>query len=196
MKDLLRIASLLDNSGQFHLSDKLFRIAQSSPRQIADANAPYKSYPTNPNNIRELRNKLVPTDFRGVMYQDSKGDNLLNTSDIKSFAVGLMEYARIYNFPNLQTAFDAYANNGAKFRGQNINNVPQLKELYTRISQTTDSISRKMVEEELRNIFRTPQTNPDSTNVPQNNTGFSTIGNAPGISTTNNPQNPAVTNVS
>lgn len=53
-----------------------------------------------------------------------------------------------------------------------------------------------MVEEELRNIFRTPQTNPDSTNVPQNNTGFSTIGNAPGISTTNNPQNPAVTNVS
>ena len=28
MKDLLRIASLLDNSGQFHLSDKLFRAAQ------------------------------------------------------------------------------------------------------------------------------------------------------------------------
>jgi hypothetical protein len=28
MKDLLRIASLLDDSGQFHLSDKLFKIAQ------------------------------------------------------------------------------------------------------------------------------------------------------------------------
>jgi hypothetical protein len=28
MKDLLRIASLLDDSGQFYLSDKLFRIAQ------------------------------------------------------------------------------------------------------------------------------------------------------------------------
>lgn len=28
MRDLLRIASLLDNSGQFHLSDKLFRAAQ------------------------------------------------------------------------------------------------------------------------------------------------------------------------
>jgi len=28
MKDLLRIATLLDNSGQFHLSDKLFKIAQ------------------------------------------------------------------------------------------------------------------------------------------------------------------------
>jgi hypothetical protein len=31
MKDLLRIASMLDNSGQFYLSDKLFRIAQTAP---------------------------------------------------------------------------------------------------------------------------------------------------------------------
>jgi hypothetical protein len=40
MKDLLRIASLLDNSGQFHLSDKLFKIAQTAPtnKPIIDEN--------------------------------------------------------------------------------------------------------------------------------------------------------------
>jgi hypothetical protein len=40
MKDLLHIASKLDNSGQFHLSDKLFKIAQTAPtnKPIIDEN--------------------------------------------------------------------------------------------------------------------------------------------------------------
>jgi hypothetical protein len=40
MKDLLHIASKLDNSGQFHLSDKLFKIAQDAPtnKPIIDEN--------------------------------------------------------------------------------------------------------------------------------------------------------------
>jgi hypothetical protein len=40
MKDLLHIASKLDNSGQFHLSDKLFKIAQTAPtnKLIIDEN--------------------------------------------------------------------------------------------------------------------------------------------------------------
>lgn len=40
MKDLLHIASLLDDFGQFHLSDKLFKIAQTAPtnKPIIDQN--------------------------------------------------------------------------------------------------------------------------------------------------------------
>ena len=40
MKDLLYIASLLDDSGQFYLSDKLFKIAQTAPtnKPIIDEN--------------------------------------------------------------------------------------------------------------------------------------------------------------
>ena len=40
MKDLLHIASKLDDSGQFHLSDKLFKIAQDAPtnKPIIDEN--------------------------------------------------------------------------------------------------------------------------------------------------------------
>jgi hypothetical protein len=40
MKDFLRIASLLDNSGQYKLSDKLFKIAQTAPvnKPIIDEN--------------------------------------------------------------------------------------------------------------------------------------------------------------
>lgn len=196
MERLLHIARVLDEFEQFHLSDKLFKVAQSSPRQIADSNVSYPLYPTNPRNIDELRKKLVPTDFRGQVYQVSKGDNILNTSDIKSFAVGLMEYARINKFPNLTSAFDAYANAGARFRGKILSSVPELRELYTRISKTTSAISRQMVEQELSNIFINPQINTGSANVPQNNTGVSAVGNVPQNNTSNSSQNTSRKNVS
>lgn len=249
MKDLLRIASLLDESGQFELSDKLFRIAQYQSNidqipiemqvrrlqelrylqrqdnqkieeakekynnkqislqeyqniynqinnnqtsqeinkikqsqmwrnlfpndQVNNSNPVYpKNMPSNlsgtrvmdgsqylnnpytPKGIMDIRRQLVPTDFRGEMYQNQRNDTLIHTTDIKSFAIGLLDFARINRFPNLQVAFDNYANSGATFRGQNVQNVPALKELYLRISRTPSGITRQMIEEELRNIFR------------------------------------------
>jgi hypothetical protein len=165
MRNILKIASLLDFSGQYNLSDKLFKIAQSTPAQIADANRPYARYPTNPANINELRNQIVRTDFRGDVYQADRGDTRYNTSDIRSFAAGLMNHAISKRLPNMKDAFDDYANTGAIFRGQKVQNVPQLVELYKRISNFTGDITRPMLEEELRNIFANPQNpNPQSPN--------------------------------
>ena len=180
MRNILKIASILDNCEQFHLSDKLFKIAQSTPAQIADANRPYAKYPTNPANINELKNQIVRTDFRGDVYQADRGDTRYNTSDIRSFAAGLMNHAISKRLPNMKDAFDDYANTGAIFRGQKVQNVPQLVELYKRISNFTGDITRPMLEEELRNIFANPQNpNPQSPNqgtpmstMPSNNFGI------------------------
>ena len=77
MKDLLRIASLLDNSGQFRLSDKLFKIAQSAQFE-------YKLNSDNPNNFFENL----------VGYQNSK--NLKNfTQSMNSYAAENATYKGI-----------------------------------------------------------------------------------------------------
>ena len=147
MKHLLKIAEKLDGSGEYILSDKLFKISQ----QIMDISQ-YADNPYTPKEIMDIRKQLVPADFIGQIYQDKKGDNLLSTSDPKSFSISLLEYARINKFPNLQAAFDDYANNGAAYRGQRISQVPELQELYKRISQNPGAISKQMVEQEIRNI--------------------------------------------
>jgi hypothetical protein len=147
MKHLLRIAEKLDQSGKYVLSDKLFKISQ----QIMDISQ-YADNPYTPKEIMDIRKQLVPADFIGQVYQDKKGDNLLSTSDPKSFSISLLEYARINNFPNLQAAFDDYANNGAVYRGQRITKVPELQELYKRIAQNPGAITKQMVEQEIRNI--------------------------------------------
>jgi hypothetical protein len=190
MKNLLKIASILDDSGNYELSDKLYKIAQAyvppvefyegvdkskykgnynqqmmslknrnNPGYINSySNAPvmdisqYADNPYTPKDIMNIRKQLVPTDFRGEIYQSQKGDTLLSTSDPRSFSISLIEYARINKFPNLKDAFDDYANNGAVYRGQRVQNVPELKQLYVRISQTPGAISKQMIEQEIRNI--------------------------------------------
>jgi hypothetical protein len=168
MRNILEIASMLDNSGQYSLSDKLFRIAQSTPAQFADANRPYARYPTNPADMKALKNQIVRTDFRGDVYQAQRGDTRYNTSDIRSFAAGLMNHAISKRFPNMKDAFDDYANKGAIFKGQKVQNVPQLVELYERISNYSGDITSAMLEDELRNIFTNPQ-NPNTPNTNQEN---------------------------
>lgn len=168
MRNILKIASLLDESGLYILSDKLFKFAQSTPAQIADANRPYTKYPTNPKNINELRNQVLRTDFRGEIYQSERGDSRFNTSDLRSFAVGLMNHAISNKFSSIKAAFDDYANKGAKFRGKNIQNVPEIVELYKRVSNFSGSITSGLLEDELRNIFSNPKIKkPQSPN--QNN---------------------------
>lgn len=252
MKDLLRIALLLDESGKFHLSDKLFKIAQyqsnideipiemrvrrleelrylqrQDNQKIEEAKEKYNNneisskdyqkiydeindnqtsqeikklqqsqiwknqfpndqtnannrmkYPQNmpgnlsetrvmdssqylnnpytPKDIMDIRKKLIPTDFRGEMYR-ANNSSLIQSNNPQSFAINFMEYARVNKFPNLQAAFDDYANNGATYNGQNVNTVPELVELYKRISKTPSAITRQMLAEELYNIFNNPK---------------------------------------
>jgi hypothetical protein len=146
MKSLIKIAQKLDKSGQYKLADKIAQI-------IMDASQ-YANNPYTPNDVMNIRKQLIPTDFRGEIYQSKKGDTLLNTNDGMSFAVGLMDFARINNFPNVKSAFDAYANAGAKYRGQSIKQDPVLQELYKRVSKTTTSITRQMLQDEIQQIYR------------------------------------------
>lgn len=194
MRNLLDIAQKLDQSGQYNLSDKLYKIAQTyvppvefykgvdrskykgnydqrmlalrnrnnqnvtNPYTNSYTDAPimdisqYTNNPYTPQSIMDIRKQLVPSDFRGEIYQSQKGDTILSTSDPQSFSISLLEYARMNKFPNIQTAFDDYANNGAVYRGQRISKVPELQELYKRISKTPGAISKQMIEQEIRNI--------------------------------------------
>jgi hypothetical protein len=146
MKNLLKIAEKLDKSGQYKLADKIAQI-------IMDASQ-YANNPYTPKDIMDIRKQLIPTDFRGEIYQSKKGDTLLNTNDGMSFAVGLMDFARINKFPTVQAAFDAYANAGAKYRGQSIKKDPVLQELYKRVSKTGSGITRQMIQDEIQQIYR------------------------------------------
>lgn len=146
MKNLLKIAGKLDKSGQYKLADKIAQI-------VMDASQ-YLNNPYTPKEIMNIRKQLVPTDFRGEIHQSNKGDTLMSTNDGMSFAVGLMDFARMNKFPTVQAAFDAYANAGAKYRGQSIKNDPVLQELYKRVSKTQTGITRQMLQDEIQQIYR------------------------------------------
>ena len=69
--------------------------------------------------------------------------------------MNLFEFARKNKLSkSLADAFDIYSNSGATYNGQNINNVPELVELYKKVIDTPSIITRQMLEDELRNIYR------------------------------------------
>ena len=144
MNTIIKLAQKLDRLGHYKLADKVAQVMDISQ---------YADNPYTPKGVMDIRKMLVPTDFIGEVYQTQKGDTLIKTNDPRSFSIGLMEYARINKFPNLKAAFDDYANNGATFRGQSVRDVPELRELYLRISRTTTPLTKQMVEQELRNII-------------------------------------------
>ena len=123
MKDLLRIASLLDNSGQYKLSDKLFKIAQEKPSQKATISDIYDT---------------------------------LNSNTVQEFANNLKKFATIYNFIDLKTAMDQYANAGASYNGNLINRDPILKELYMRVRNTQRIIQKDELVNEIK-MLSNPQ---------------------------------------
>ena len=158
--DILKIASLLDTSGHFSLSDKLYKIAQSSQRQISDANRPYDYYPTNKNDIGALRSMLVPTDFRQEIRdyhnRNNKGVQILDSNSPDNFVFNLFRYALRYKFSNLKLAFDNYANIGATLNGTSIKMIPELQKLYVMISNSPAQLTEQIVKNALRNIVNNP----------------------------------------
>jgi phage gp16-like protein len=91
-------------------------------------------------------------------------------------------------FPNMKDAFDDYANKGAIFRGQKVQDVPQLVELYKRISNHSGDITSAMLEDELRNIFANPQ-NTNQNDNPANQTPSNANNNPGTLDQQNNPAN-------
>ena len=158
--DILKIASLLDNLGSYVLSDKLYKISQSnmpddlSNTKVMDASQYYDN-PYTPKDILKLRNQLLPTNFRNEIRRLELGNGLLESSNPSTFVMNLFEFARKNKLSkSLADAFDIYSNSGATYNGQNINNVPELVELYKKVIDTPSIITRQMLEDELRNIYR------------------------------------------
>lgn len=158
--DILKIASLLDNLGSYVLSDKLYKISQSnmpddlSNTKVMDASQYYDN-PYTPKDILKLRNKLAPTNFRDEIRRLELGNGLLESSNPSTFVMNLFEFARKNKLSkSLADAFDIYSNSGATYNGQNINNVPELVELYKKVIDTPSIITRQMLEDELINIYR------------------------------------------
>ena len=135
MKRLFIIAEELDNLGSFSLSDKMFKVITS--QVVMDASQYYDN-PYTPKDVLDLRNKLVPTNFRDeIRRYDSKeqankeyGD-ILNSNNPVSFIENLFRFAVMNKSTNsLTDSFDDYADADATYNGTSIKYVPALVELY------------------------------------------------------------------
>jgi len=194
MDRLLRVANLLDLSGQYELSDKLYKIAELyvppvefyegvDKRHYNEYRAPssknydemmmsrmknmpknlsgtvvmdgsmYYDNPYTPKEILDIRNKLVPTNFRNEIRRYESGDSLDNSSNPRSFATSLFEFARRNGMNNLTAAFDAYADSGAKYNNQSIKNIPQLKQLYMQLRSNPRMFSETEVGDMLEDLL-------------------------------------------
>ncbi len=193
--DILKIASLLDLSENYNLSDKLYKIAQTyvppvefysgvdkrhynefkspgsksydqmmksrnlkapakSNETIVMDGSMYYNNPYTPKDVLKLRNQILPTNFRGELKRFYSGDNELDSSNPRSFATSLWQFARKNKLNySLTDAFDAYANSGATYKGQSIKNVPELRELYLHIKSNAKKFSETEVGDILEDLF-------------------------------------------
>ena len=194
MKHLLKIASILDESGHYELSDRLHKIAETyvppvefydmvDKRHYNDFRTPgsknydemmssrfknmpknlsntvvmdgsmYYNNPSTPKDILELRNKLIPTNFRNEIERYESGDTVISSNNPQNFATSLWEFARKNNTSSsLVNSFDAFADAGAMYKGQSIKNVPELIELYKIIKNSPRMFSLTEISEMLENM--------------------------------------------
>ncbi len=147
MKDLLRIASLLDSSGEYFLSDKLVKISQKnmpddlSETVVMDASQYYDN-PYTPKEILKLRNQLAPSDFRGMIKKFESGEDIDNSSSPEEFVNNLWEFSKRNGFTHLVDALDAYADINAKYNGTLIRDIPMLRQLYLGIKSSPRMFSK------------------------------------------------------
>ncbi len=190
MNKLLRIAEILDQSGDYKLSDMFYKIAVYAPSveyyegvdadkynefgnfQFKNRNIPqpnrfnfdgntkvmdgsmYYDNPYTPKDVLELRNKLIPTNFRNELKRYHSGDVMISSSNPQNFATSLWEYARRNNSGNsLVNSFDAFADAGAMYKGKSIKDVPELKELYKIIRNSPRMFSMTEISKMFENIY-------------------------------------------
>lgn len=135
MKRLFILAEELDNLGSFSLSDKMFKVITS--QVVMDASQYYDN-PYTPKDVLDLRNKLVPTNFRdeirrydGKEQANKEYGDILNSNNPVSFIENLFRFAVMNKSTNsLTDSFDDYADADATYNGTSIKYVPALVELY------------------------------------------------------------------
>lgn len=135
MKRLFILAEELDNLGSFSLSDKMFKVITS--QVVMDASKYYDN-PYTPKDVLDLRNKLVPTNFRdeirrydGKEQANKEYGDILNSNNPVSFIENLFRFAVMNKSTNsLTDSFDDYADADATYNGTSIKYVPALVELY------------------------------------------------------------------
>jgi hypothetical protein len=179
MKDLLRIALLLDESGKFHLSDKLFKIAQANQEQ--DPGALVRKIVSDGDGYKSLS----PEEFE----QYKKNYSLLNTTSVDEFTQKLFEFGRSNNMNNLTKAFDSYANAGAKFNGQSIKSNPVLNNLYNWVKNTNEMITPQMLSGALNYFFSGDQNHSSQEIIYNKDRNELTLGTMPGLM--KEPNNPS-----
>ena len=145
MKSLLRVASLLDNSGQYKLSDKLFKISQYSDLVLRQ---PGVNNYSNQMFLEPGAEYLRPTP--SVTWADglNKLDSLISNNG-HEFVKKLFEFGKKNNLTSLADAFDMYADAGALYGNQSIKLNPILKELYQKVINYNGNITEQQLNSEL-----------------------------------------------
>ena len=145
MKDLLRIASLLDSSGNYKLSDKLFKISQYSDLVLRQ---PGVNNFSNQLFLEPGAEYLKPAP--NVTWADglNKLESLYN-NNAYDFAKNLFEFGKKNNLTSLADAFDMYADAGALYDNQSIKLNPILKELYQKVINHNGNITEQQLGKEL-----------------------------------------------
>lgn len=176
MKSLLRLSSILDSSGHYILSDKLFRIAQKvlSPEEfMKNDNVPERRL-----SDQELKNQVYDTvrTLNRNRFKNRKDINVYESNSPESFVNNLFDYGQKYNFENLALAFENYANNGATFNGVKLNRVPELVELFNRIFSSGEMLTRDIVKNELISLMKEKSASENS-NILSSNSASNFVDN-------------------
>jgi hypothetical protein len=130
------------------------KMPQQSNETVVMDGSMYFDNPYTPKDVLKLRNLIVPTNFRNELKRYKSGDSELVSSNPRSFAFSLWEFARKNKLKNsLLNAFDAYADSGATYKGQSIKNVPELKELYLYIKGNAKQFSETEIGDILEDLF-------------------------------------------
>ncbi len=130
------------------------KMPQQSNETVVMDGSMYFDNPYTPKDVLKLRNLIVPTNFRNELKRYKSGDSELASSNPRSFAFSLWEFARKNKLNySLTDAFDAYADSGATYKGQSIKNVPELKELYLYIKNNAKKFSETEVGDILEDLF-------------------------------------------
>lgn len=150
MKDLLRIASLLDSSGNYKLSDKLFKISQYSDLVLRQ---PGVNNFSNQMFLEPGAEYLKPAP--NVTWADglNKLESLYN-NNAYDFAKNLFEFGKKNNLTSLADAFDMYADAGALYDNQSIKLNPILKELYQKVINHNGNITEQQLGSELDKMMQ------------------------------------------
>lgn len=163
--DISKVARILDVRGAYNLADKLDKMAQQySKGQIPKGyggavytGAQYFDNPTTPKEILNIRNQLIPKDFRAEIakVENKKFINpsLLDSNDAQSFVNALFQFGKSNGLTNLTQTFDAYADAGASYNGESIKNNEALKSLYMMIRQTPKMFTPKEIVDNLKSFL-------------------------------------------